>query len=420
MMYSSDDPRRAHLPSGQHPVNVAYAQSPENSQVSVTSAPEGSYVFLMQQPFCSQFPSIVPASNNTMEFGNNRVLAADTGLRCAIADASNISATVVPGNAFPMGSVSMMKTSHPSPYNPAGMNPGTSFQSPCSNLTPLLSQSSSPQLPTQPQTMQQHFVVQQQLNNPQTFAQQSGGAVPAATRTVMLFTADPSTASNGSFYFHPASPQMAAAAAMQGSPAQIISPLQLSSPNPQGGNVQGQLAYLVNSSAPPGVMSFSAYPEQFVAFQGPATWAGSTPVTMQHHGPHAPPSSQSCLAVSSSGSAVPMQSVMSYTPPDANTPLSSTAAAVPRHIPGGGGNSSSNNGNASGLPAAGGSPGGAQPAALGVRSFMAPKPVGSCMVRDTPLIPNIPPLALPCPAWGKIPTASMPGHMDIKAAAMPQ
>ncbi|KPA80634.1 hypothetical protein ABB37_04824 [Leptomonas pyrrhocoris] len=417
-MYSPGDSRTVHFSSVQNPINVAYAHSPDTSQTSLSPTLEGSYVLLMSHPFSPQLPNIASASNSTTDYGNNRILAPDSGHRRATADTSSASASVVPSNAFPVGNFSLVKPPQPTLYNPNCMSPGASFASPYSGLPPLFSSQ-----PNSPQLMQQHFVVQQQqqqpppppqqqqASSPQMFAQQSSGGVPAATQTVMLLTAEPTVTPSGSFYsLQPASPQMAAAAAMQGGSTQIISPLHLSTPNPQAGSVQGQLAYFVNPAAPSGVMSFSHFPEGFVAIQGPPPWQGQTSVAVQHPGSSAPPSSPSFFTVSGGGSALTMQSVVpSYASHASSTPPVATAAAaaVPRYSPGGGGHH--HGGNTSGQPAAGGSPGGAQPAALGVRSFMAPKPVGSCMVRDAPLIPNIPPLALPCPAWGKIPTLAAAG-----------
>ena len=447
-MYGSGDPHRAHLTSGQNPVNLTYAPSPESSQVSATSGPpslERNIVFLMPQQYCPPVANIASSSNGTTEFGSSHVLT-DSGQRCAIGDLSNSSTSVIPGNALPLSGFSLVKpvqgSSQPTLYNPAGINVGASFASQNSYLTPLLSQPTSPQLSTQSPMLPQHFVLQpqpptqqqqqqqqlqpppppqqqQQPSSPQAFIQQSSGAVPAAAHTLMFISADPGNAPGGSFYsLQPASPQMAAA--MQGATAHIISPVQLSSPNPPIANVQGQVAYVVNTTAPPALVSYSAYPEHFVTLQGPTTWQNATTVAVRQAppappappAPHTPPSSQSFLAISSAGGRVMgMPPVMpSYTPPSSSTPPVPPVAAPRHNLSGGGGHSISS---ASGAPAAAsGSPGSAQPAALGVRSFMAPHPVGSCMVRDAPLIPTIPPLALPCPAWGKIPTGPISGHKE--------
>jgi hypothetical protein len=200
---------------------------------------------------------------------------------------------------------------------------------------------------------------------------------------------------------------------VQSGTTQILSPLQLSSPNPQVGNMQGQVTYVVNSAASPAMVSYSAYPERLVTIQGPAAWQGPAAAVAVHQGPPPvpQPSSQSYVAVAGGGSSgggggpVSVHSVVpSFSPPP-------SVSAGPRHPTASGSysNVSSSSTSGGGPAAASGSPGGQLPAALGVRSFMARNPVGCCMVRDAPLIPNIPPLALPCPAWGKIPTASTTG-----------
>ncbi|GET90520.1 hypothetical protein, unknown function [Leishmania tarentolae] len=410
-MFNPYDPRRVFIDPNPSSATIPfpYASATDSAQVPLGPRPEGNIVYLTP-PYPSQVSGNPSASNSTTEFSNSQLL----GIHSANHKTSEASTPGTIGasgaTAASVSLVNLMQQPQPPSnvsYDPARMSSSTTTSFSRYPATQSgFSQPNTPMQATQPQMLQQSFVLQ--AHSPtQTFTASSAAGTPPARQRLMLISGPAPATAMSPFYTYQAAAGTAAAIQCGSShhppstTTQIISPLQLTSPNPQGNSGSGNFAYVVESGSPAPLLAYSVSQSSFVRVASPP-WppaagmpmlssTSGTPTMASHEG-------------TSGADAALLQS-------PTQQPFSpSTAMRSQSHCPGSflgpseAAPTSTSPARAGGTTAAaGGSPDGMQPAALGVRNFSAPEPVGSCLLPNVPLDPIIPPLALPCPRWGKLP-----------------
>lgn len=410
-MFNPYDPRRVFIDPNPSSASIPfpYASATDSAQVPHGPLPEGNILYLTPS-YPSQVSGTPSASNSITEFSNSQLL----GIHSANHKTGETSTAATIGTpATTAASVSLVNLMQPPQppsnvsYDPARMSSSTA--TPFSRYPatqPGFSQPNTPLQATQPQMLQQSFVLQAHSPS-QPFTASSAAATPPARQRLMLISGPAPATSMSPFY-----PYQAAAgttAAMQSGSShqppstttQLISPLQLTSPTSQGHSGSGNFAYVVESGSPAPLLAYSVSQPSFVRVASqPWPPAAAVPMLSSASGTPTMAPRESTLGVDAASLQSPTQQPFS----------TSAAMGSQSHCPGSflaspeAAPTSTSPARAGGTTAAaGGSPDGMQPAALGVRNFSAPEPVGSCLLPNVPLDPIIPPLALPCPRWGKLP-----------------
>nr|CAJ2477164.1 unnamed protein product [Leishmania braziliensis] len=411
-MFNPYDPRRVYIDPNPSSASISfpYTSATDSTQVPLGSRPEGNVLYVTP-PFPSQVSGTPSASNSTTEFANSQLLGAHSA---SLKTGETSTAATMGAPATAASSVSLVNLMQPSQspsnisYDPSRMssNTTTSFSRYPAAQT-VFSQPNTPLQATQTQILQQPLVLQAHSPS-QAFTAQGTAATPPSRQRLMLISGPAPTTSMSPFYPYQTAAATGAAAAIQSGSShhppsattQLISPLQLTSPTSQGHAGSGNFAYVVESGSPAPLLAYSVPQPPFVSIAS-QHWPPAAAVTMLSSASETP-----TMAPRESTSGVDAASLQSPTP----DVLSRGAMESQGHYPGSFLTSSDTAlANMSAVraggttAAAGGSPEGMQPAALGVRNFSAPEPVGSCLLPNLPLDPIIPPLALPCPRWGKLP-----------------
>ncbi|KAG5473881.1 hypothetical protein LSCM1_04516 [Leishmania martiniquensis] len=405
-MFNPYDPRRVYLDPNSSSTSIpfSYAPATNSSQVPLGPRPDGNIVYLTPG-FHSQVPGTSSASNSTAEYANSQLLGTQVGNQRA-GEASTAATT-----SAPVSIVNLMQPPQPLSnisYDPARMSSGTraSFSQYIA-AQPAFSQPNAPLQAAQSQMLQQPIVLQANSSS-QSFTPSGAAATPPGSQRLMLISGPTHARPINTFYPYQGT-AAGAPAAMQSGPShhppatttQLISPLQAASRTPQGHSGSGNFAYVVEPGSPASLLAYSMSQQSFVPITN-TPWPPAAAVPVLSSASETP-----TMALREGNSGVDGASLRSSTQQSLTT---SAAVGSQSHRPGssvaspdaaptsmstarGGGTTA----------AAGGSPDGIQPAALGVRNFFAPEPVGSCLLPNLPLDPIIPPLALPCPRWGKLP-----------------
>ncbi|KAG5499097.1 hypothetical protein GH5_03800 [Leishmania sp. Ghana 2012 LV757] len=405
-MFNPYDPRRVYLDPNSSSTSIpfSYATASSSSQVPLGPRPEGNIVYLTPG-FTSQVPGTSSASSSTAELVNPQLLGTQAASQ-RTGEASTAATT-----SASVSIVNLMQPAQPLPnisYDPARMGTGTTASFPRYLATqPTFSQSNTPLQAAQPQMLQQPIVLQANSPSP-TFAPSGAAATSPGSQRLMLISGPAPARSMNPFYPYRAT-AAGAPAAMQSSsshhsPAtttQLISPLQVASHASQSRSGSGNFAYVVESGSPAPLLAYSMPQQSFVPVTNPP-WSPGAALSVLSSASGtptmAPRKSNSGVEAASLRSSA-QQSLATSVVVGSQNNLPGTSPASPDAAP-----TSMPTARAGGTTAAaGGSPDGIQPAALGVRNFFAPEPVGSCLLPNLPLDPIIPPLALPCPRWGKLP-----------------
>ncbi|KAK7200258.1 hypothetical protein NESM_000077800 [Novymonas esmeraldas] len=434
-MFTPNDPQRAFLDQSPGAASTPFLYGPVIETPPGPPGPrhEGSIVYLTGPPLAQQMPSMpntTSASNSTTEFSNTQVL----GSHVAAHKPGGVPSATTPGTlasaSASMSHLNMVPVPPPSnlPYDPAWA-PGGSATAFSRHPAPQ-SAFSQPNSPLQP--VQRYYL--QPFSPPQVFAAPNPAPAASASQPPPLPSPPSATPSMPAFYtihsagagaatVHGGVPQYPSAAGTRHNQSLHLASASTSQTHP--GGIAG--AYVVDPNSPSSHLAYSLSSQSAFGTTisaPPPQWA--PPPLPPPPAAAAPAAAAMPMAPSTSGvptallreSATGAGGASLRTPTQHSFSASATAAAAaaagsqPRYSgsflssarspP----TSSAAGRTAAGCTtaaAAGGSPEGLHPAALGVRGFTAPEPVGCCMLPHLLFDPTVPPLALPCPRWGKLP-----------------
>lgn len=418
-MYNPNDPQRMYLDPNftGHTYPFTYTAITDPSQVPQGPRPEGNVAY-QPTPFASNLSSTLSPSNSTTEYSNTQQQLGASIITYKPGDSPAVGASVPASAAVPY--INLMQPP-PAPPSPAfdAQRMTAAGQAPSFALFPgaqtVFSQPNTPLQATQtPQVYQAPYLIQSR-QQPQTFtaaAAPTTDTPPATPQHLLFFPSAAQATSVTSFYS--LTPAAAAPTAVVGgggashlASSAAGSAMAYQQPTPPAHSGGGTVAYVVDAGQ---LLSVTMSPS-YVRVTSPS-WSAATPLYNTASAATLAPRDSFSLAGAGAAAAPSTSQQRPFSAARATAARHATSmrgdARPPPinaliHRPTGGALAA---GASTTAAAAGGSPEGIQPAALGVRNFSAPEPVGSCLLPNLPLDPIIPPLALPCPRWGKLPHSS--------------
>ncbi|KAG5490325.1 hypothetical protein JKF63_00445 [Porcisia hertigi] len=410
-MFTPYNPRGVYLDPNMSGVSnaFAYASVTDSPQPPLGPRADGGMMYLTHS-FPSRVPGGTSSASTTADFTNSQMVGAQSASHKT---SESSAATAVGAPVTTTAPVSLVSMMHP-PQPPSSISydisrVGNNTTTPFSRLPaapPAFSQPSTPLGAAQQQMLQQPFVLHAHSSS-QAYTTPSAAVPSPAGRRLMLFSGHAPTTSISPLYQYPGT-TAAPAAAMQGGPShhpptttnQLLSPL-LTSSSSKGHSGGGNFAYVMEPGSTAPLLTYSVSQSSIVSVASqPWPTTAAAPMLSSSTGTPsmAPRESHLCLDAAS----VQSPTQRSFATSTAMGSQSHGPASFPGFLHSA--PSSMSAARAGGTTAAAGdSPDGMQPAALGVRNFSAPEPVGRCLLPNLPLDPIIPQLALPCPRWGKLP-----------------